>query len=300
MKEHCDRDRTRPLCGSFCSAQSASDVSARTQSVAGWRGRCYDENRPGLDWIGMSLPTFASPFVVRWSATLASLALICSCSAEPPKPIEVNPTGVGGMSTSAATPTSGTITTSAVTTGTVGTTGMGGATGSVGATGMGGAASSTTGLGGTTDAGAGGSAVVSPNLMGDAASTEGCDRGPTIIETSCALADCHLDEREPNFVGDFITNLRVAGTRSALCQRTEDVGGQMVNEYRLIIDPDNPADSYIIEKINPLPCEISDPTEQFITGFQMPLAPGTTNMTVALSAEDIQCLTDWIMAVAPP
>jgi hypothetical protein len=139
--------------------------------------------------------------------------------------------------------------------------------------------------------------VTTPDLMGAAASTEGCERGPTIIETTCSLAGCHLDEREPNFVGDFITDLRVAGTRSDLCQREMDVGGQIVNEFRLYIDGANPADSYIIEKINPLPCGASDPVEGFILGFQMPVSPDSVETTVPMSADDVQCLTAWITAV---
>jgi hypothetical protein len=98
-------------------------------------------------------------------------------------------------------------------------------------------------------------------------------------------------------VGDFISALRDAGTRSMLCQRADATG---MNEFRLLLDPVNPSDSYIIEKINPLPCGASDPTEGFILGFQMPLVAGSTNMSNPLSAEDVQCLTDWILAVAPP
>jgi len=111
------------------------------------------------------------------------------------------------------------------------------------------------------------------------AGTTGCD-GAALIQNRCAVAGCHLDTFQPLLVGDYITVLKT--TESTTCP-----------DAAPYLDVSNPAGSYLIEKINPNPC--GDPTG--ISGRQMPVGtPGY--MTEAMSAEDIQCLTDWALQAA--
>lgn len=196
------------------------------------------------------------------------------------------PGGVGGSlagtsgAGAAAVVSTGGVSGSAGTSDSSASSGLAGSAGTVaggGTTASGGApAASGGGTGGSS-----GMPMISPNLMGASASTEGCDRGPAIVETNCSIAGCHLDNFKPNFVGDFIAELR--GVESELCQG------------RPFVDPVDPANSYIIEKINPAPCD-----GDFITGLQMPVTPMAFSTINPLPQEDIQCLTDWILAVAAP
>jgi hypothetical protein len=107
----------------------------------------------------------------------------------------------------------------------------------------------------------------------------GCD-GPALIQAQCALAGCHLDAFQPLLVGDYVSVLKT--TSSPICP-----------DAAPFLNAADPASSYIIEKINPNPC--GDPTG--ISGRQMPVGM-VGYMTMAMSAEDIQCLTDWALQAA--
>ena len=108
----------------------------------------------------------------------------------------------------------------------------------------------------------------------------GCAEAATLIQTRCALGSCHGDGSfAPDFAGDFQDGRLVNGnSRSISCSP------------RFFIDQAMPAESSILQKISmERPCGG--------TGSRMP-PPFNAVGSAPLEAGEVQCLTEWVMALA--
>ena len=131
-----------------------------------------------------------------------------------------------------------------------------------------GSAGMTTGGTGPSSAGRGGSA-------GAAGASAAFRQVSTIFGKNCGIAGCHADKQSPHFSADAMLYATLtAGTVLAEC------------DYNKMIEPGDPSKSALVQLMN-----------RKCGTFTM---PPSCNKTTCLSAADLQTLTDWVQAGAPP
>jgi len=129
--------------------------------------------------------------------------------------------------------------------------------------------------GGTAPSSAGGGNAGRGGSAGAAGASAAFRQVSVIFGKNCGIAGCHADKQSPHFSADAMLYATLtAGTVLAEC------------DYNKMIEPGDPSKSALVQLMN-----------RKCGTFTMP--PGC-NKTTCLSAADLQTLSDWVQAGAPP
>ncbi|HEY0462880.1 MAG TPA: hypothetical protein VGC79_01670 [Polyangiaceae bacterium] len=141
-------------------------------------------------------------------------------------------------------------------------TGLGGTSGSVGSAGASGSASAgSSGVGPV--AGSGGGSAAFAQVAG-------------MLGKNCGIKGCHADKQSPHFVPDGMLYAMLTGPNTVLAEC----------DYTRLVEEGDPSRSALVRLMN-----------RKCGSFTM---PPTCNKATCLSSADLQALSDWISAGAPP
>ena len=125
---------------------------------------------------------------------------------------------------------------------------------------------------GGTDTGSSGSG----SSAGSAGSSAAFTRVSAILGKNCGIKGCHADKETPHFVPGAMLYATLTGPNTVLAECG----------YTKLIEAGDPSKSALVRLMN-RKCD----------GFTM---PPSCKQTTCLSAADLQTLSDWILAGAPP
>src|SRR6478609_7981410 len=164
-------------------------------------------------------------------------------------------------------------------TGSAGSGGLGGVGAGAGAGGLTGFAGASFGGGGTGNAGNGGGAgsgAGAGSSAGAAGSSAAFTQVGMVLAKNCGIKGCHADKQAPHFVPDAMLYATLTGPNTVIASCG----------YTKLVEAGDPAKSALVRLMN-RQCD----------GFTM---PPSCNKTPCLPTADLQALSDWIQAGAPP